>query len=158
MELRTRANVINYRALNNGRLISPKTNGRVGVSDRQKPKRMLARLENQINYNLHNLLKFKVSNRIVQFKLEVENRLYSYLKDTYNLNNRFKQASDLILDDFNLIHSRMCPHNLRNRVRLDTGFFFMRIFKKKDILLENRRIAGPCFIYFKFKKINEILW
>jgi hypothetical protein len=116
---------------------------------------MLARLEHQINFNLYNLLKVRVTNQIVQFKIEIEFRLFSYLQTEYNLNSRFKQAGNTVLEKLDLIQQRAYPHPLNpNRVvKIDKNFFLIRLYKKKDKISETRIILGPAFIYIKFGKL-----
>ncbi len=160
MELRKIVNPINYRALNDGHRVSASKRfaSNRATKPERKPQRMITRLEHQINYNLYKSLKSKVTNRIVHFNIQVDKFAYNYFKVVYDFNNRFKQAAEIISRDFNLVHERMCPHNPRNRVRIDTGYFLIRLYKRKDIVLEDRIINGPFFIYFKFGKLNEILW
>jgi hypothetical protein len=160
-QLRTRTKQIDYRALHNGTRISVAGCYRATLpanTIERIPTRMLTRLEHQINFNLLRLLNFRVSNRIVQFKIEIDNKVYSYLKAKYNLNSRFQQAANTVLQDFNLIQEKLCPNNPRNRIKIDTSYFLIRLYKKKDVFFENRKVIAPFFVYFKFGKLNQVLW
>ena len=156
-QLRQRTRV-DYRLLNNGpRNQAAMTLRSPSKSPRSMPTRVLNGLASQLSYYLHGNLKFRVSNRIAQFRVEINSSLYSYLQGKYGFNSRFVQAGYTMLADLDLVHSRPCPHNPRNIVKIDLNYFLVRLHKKKDIVLENKTVSGPFYLYVKFGKLNEIL-
>lgn len=119
-------------------------------SIRLEPAPGLKRLENRLNYETYKCLKF--SRKLIKsfrFNIEISSKVFDYLKNHYKLDYRFKRSREFI-EDFDFVKERISERNVRNKTKINMDFFFVRIFKKGDLMINDKLYKGSHYVAFKF--------
>lgn len=118
------------------------------VQRRARPSSQINQLVNTLNYTFYSLLKPRKGNLIKSFKVLISMRLFNFLKQSAG------SLSDFF-SNYNLIKERQI--NPVNLIRIDESLFYFKLFKRKGVLVGNRLIQGPCYLYVKLRKKEIVL-
>jgi hypothetical protein len=118
-------------------------------------------LRNLINYEIVKNLKItRKSSLIKMFKIVIPSSFSNFLKDKYNISNKFLHV-DSFENDFNLHQKRYYSEN--DYVVIEENSFMLKILKTKSIKnfyadnkLRPHHVEGPIYLSIKLKIKNVI--